>query len=490
MANADLMCPICCAELNDGTQVEALPCGHPMHQECLDEYAKATGVAKAIMKCPVCRNSPEPAAAAARPALPPSPVSSTSTLMFGETLIGGDDSDNEQLVASDEPVALDLASDEPVAGEADNEPERPRDAGVIVTGKAKGKAKGKATAKATAKAKGKAAGKCNANDHAKGKAKAKSSTGNAKPKAKSGKGKAKGSSDSRAAEGTDPVAPEATDPVAEAPEATDQAAAATIGQVAETLVPDEFTQCFLCGNECPKKQWNCISKNRDEWKCSACSVTRTVLYRGGVFPNLSFQTEDERHAFWQQAQSLETSGKLMLAKQTIQSKITTESEETMEGGSFWPLSYWERLGLDADRIARCSPPECIREDAVLGTTYKVVVLSDNKKRKLENVLQDDATLSPEDQVSSTAASSSGGGAGLSGLSIQQLIAREKMQKQQEKQDVKEKLKLVGAATRPAEAMLKALAKIKADIKVDKLPAALMQANPLVRWSIKPFLVVE
>ena len=37
---------------------------------------------------------------------------------------------------------------------------------------------------------------------------------------------------------------------------------------------------------------------------------------------------------------MDTDGKLKLARHTMQSKVTTESDTYMEGGTFWPLSYW------------------------------------------------------------------------------------------------------------------------------------------------------
>ena len=149
----------------------------------------------------------------------------------------------------------------------------------------------------------------------------------------------------------------------------------------------------------------------------------------------------------------------------------------MEGGTFWPLSYWEKKGLDIERIEKCSPPSCIREDPVLGTCYKVVLVSDSKRRQFDKVLQDVSTLTPESQVASTAASSSGDMA-MRALTIQEMIAREKEQKQQEKQEKKDLQIKITKATKPADAMLKVLSAIKANIKLDKLPPALAVVNPL------------
>ena len=174
---------------------------------------------------------------------------------------------------------------------------------------------------------------------------------------------------------------------------------------------------------------------------------------------------------------MDKEGKLALAKQYSQSNVSTESQSFMEGGSFWPLEYWKAKGLNTERIAMFSPPECIREDPVLGTCYKVVIVTESNKRKFDKVMQDTTTLTPEGQVSSTAASSSGGGDG-SGLTFKELIARKKAQDKEEKEASKLRKITLAKATKPAETIIKLMSTIKANLKVDKLPPALAVANPL------------
>ena len=134
--------------------------------------------------------------------------------------------------------------------------------------------------------------------------------------------------------------------------------------------------------------------------------------------------------------------------------------------------------MDTERIARCSPPECIREDPVLGTCYKVVLVSESKSRTFDKVLKDVTTLTPEGQGSSTAASSSGEMMAMRALTIQEMIAREKKQRQQEKQDLKDLQMKITKAMKPADAILKVLSTIKADLKVEKLPSQMAVSNPL------------
>jgi hypothetical protein len=59
------------------------------------------------------------------------------------------------------------------------------------------------------------------------------------------------------------------------------------------------------------------------------------------------------------------------------------------GGTYQPLSYWERQGYNVDAIVRNSPPENIETHAVLGTTYKVDLKTVNREtaeRQVRSVL--------------------------------------------------------------------------------------------------------
>ena len=436
-----LLCAICQQDLNDGTPVQALSCTHTMHDYCIGEWANAKQVPIASVPCPVCRRTAESVAAA--------------------------DAWNSQEDPSDESVEPEAEivpeSPEPEPEELVAEPAEPEAAVALgmLTGSRKGKGKaGKTRAQGGSRKGNGKAGKTKAQAKPKAEPKAKQ---NVRPKAK-GKGK-KGQNQQVAPEA--PAEPETTNPE---PEATNPEPEASNPQTEAAADVVAFTQCFYCGDECEKKHWNCISKVRDEWKCSACGVSRTIMFRGGCFraPDLSFQSQQERNEFWKQAQGLDSQGKLALARHTVQSKISSESTQSTEDGSFYPLSYWEKQGLDTERIARMSPPENVREDAVLGVCYKVVIHSDTKKRKIEHVLQDNT------EASSGSSSSSG----LSGLSIAQLIQKERDDKQQEKKEMRNRLAATSKALAPGHAMLKVLTGIKNNLKVEKLPGALAVANPL------------
>jgi hypothetical protein len=58
--------------------------------------------------------------------------------------------------------------------------------------------------------------------------------------------------------------------------------------------------------------------------------------------------------------------------------VMTKAEESRDcfadGGDYLPLSVWRTRGFDADRIENLSQPLDIRQDSVLGTTYRVKIL--------------------------------------------------------------------------------------------------------------------
>ena len=194
-----------------------------------------------------------------------------------------------------------------------------------------------------------------------------------------GKATATAKAQARAKAQLEATAAEATDAEATSPEA-DAMVEDTLMEADECPDLAQFTQCHLCGKDgVEKKRWNCLSIRRDEWKCPECNVSRVIFYNNGCYPPSSWQSDEERHSFWRHAQDLDKDGKLSLARlyDRFRRQVKSQSFTYMEGGNFWPLSYWKTKGLNINRIRKLSPPECIREDPVLGTCYKVVIVSDS-----------------------------------------------------------------------------------------------------------------
>ena len=447
MAADQPLCAICHQPLADGTSVEALPCIHSFHEYCLTEYALAKNVQKSALRCPVCRHAGD----------------ANTPPQIEEVEEDAQPRAEPAVAVAAEPEVAEPPVAEPAVASAEPEVAEPV---VANTGKRGGKAKAKGRGKAKAKAKAKANAESEVHSPVVvsllGKGKGKAAKAKAKPRAKAQQEAT--AAEATAAEATSPEADAMVeDTVMEADECTDF-----------LLV----TQCHLCGKDgVVKEQKNCISSLRDEWKCTQCNSTRVTLYKYKCYPTHAWQTDTERHAFWQQSQSLDKEGKLALARQYSQSNVSTESETFMEGGSFWPLTYWAAKGLDTERIAKFSPAECIREDEVLGTCYKVIIVSESNKRKFDKVMQDTTTWTPEGQASSTAASSSGGG-DCSGLTFTEMIARKKAQDKEEKEASKLRKSMLAKAARPAESIIKTMSTIKENLKVDKLPLAMQVENPL------------
>lgn len=50
------LCAICQDELNDGSEAEALKCGHCFHVECIDKVMSTQNISiREELKCPVCK---------------------------------------------------------------------------------------------------------------------------------------------------------------------------------------------------------------------------------------------------------------------------------------------------------------------------------------------------------------------------------------------------------------------------------------------------
>jgi hypothetical protein len=89
----------------------------------------------------------------------------------------------------------------------------------------------------------------------------------------------------------------------------------------------------------------------------------------------------------------------------------SHGEYYMDGGEFLPLSVWGRRGFDETRIELHSLPLDIREDRVLGKTYRVKVLSTGTKgdntvtRTSQSKRKSSALpLAPQDPSSSSSSS--------------------------------------------------------------------------------------
>ena len=274
----------------------------------------------------------------------------------------------------------------------------------------------------------------------------------AKPKAKKGKGKGKGKGKTAPAEAApvaaEPVAVEAAEPDPEAPPA---------------MVP-----CVWCKVEVEAVEANCSSSRRGEYRCKACSSSRAALYRAGAFPNLQHMSNDEVQQFFTKCSELNIDGKLELSRTFQKQHFEKEVETFAEGGSYLPLSVWQSKGFDTSRIEALSEPANIDEHPILGTTYRVVIKSKAMKR-------DHGTMQTDNVNAEPASSSSN----LAGLSLRELIEKQKEESKKRAKLEKEQQVKAKKAMKPGENSVKMCQDLISELKAEKLPAAMRgDANPL------------
>jgi hypothetical protein len=83
-------------------------------------------------------------------------------------------------------------------------------------------------------------------------------------------------------------------------------------------------------------------------------------------------------AFYAGADGLSGPDVLRSARELLTSS-ESHGEYYIDGGEFLPLSVWVQRGYDSNRIHDLTKPADIREDRVLGTTYRVRILATGNK---------------------------------------------------------------------------------------------------------------
>ena len=150
------------------------------------------------------------------------------------------------------------------------------------------------------------------------------------------------------------------------------------------------TYCDRCKNEVnPLKATHKTKTKVYCWKCGNKGVKLSRIY--GTWPPSEFRdlSAKEQTEFWKSHadsdEALET-----LVSQTLCKKML-EQEEDKHSGDFQPLTYWQNLGYDVDRIVKNTPDHMKEYHVQLGWTYKVSIhtksTSKIEKRVRDHLLQ-------------------------------------------------------------------------------------------------------
>ena len=100
----------------------------------------------------------------------------------------------------------------------------------------------------------------------------------------------------------------------------------------------------------------------------------------GSWPTDDFQmlSVEQQTAFYEGAHDMERRDMLKKASEILEA-TEAHGEFYVDGGKFLPLSVWANMGYDVQRIETLTLKEDIKEDRVLGQTYRVKILSTGNK---------------------------------------------------------------------------------------------------------------
>jgi hypothetical protein len=170
---------------------------------------------------------------------------------------------------------------------------------------------------------------------------------------------------------------------------------------------------------------------------------------------------------WKAANKLSKDGKIELARKTIVlKKFSQKSTTHAEGGTFLPLSVWVAKGFDGDMIKNNSTPENVQVHPVIGTTYRVELVSSGTKRSYGDAFEDVHTLG---SGNGAGASASSGDVKQAQGNIQEAIEARLEEAQRLKCEQKTQEQTRKRLEQPLHKQLKSIEAIKMNIKASPHP---------------------
>jgi len=139
----------------------------------------------------------------------------------------------------------------------------------------------------------------------------------------------------------------------------------------------EEVLCDGCGTYVHFARCRVMSKQQGTWKCLVCCSKSTQLYRCcGRWPLPEHQgiPDEDKQRFMRSIAGMGMKD-VKLALAAFIERYTNREDYFERGGAFLPLNVWGTQGFDVEAIAQHSPPEDIDTHEVLGTVYRVRILT-------------------------------------------------------------------------------------------------------------------
>jgi hypothetical protein len=138
--------------------------------------------------------------------------------------------------------------------------------------------------------------------------------------------------------------------------------------------------CSLCGGALEAMRFRCITKGSasPKFRCSTCLTKLTQLNRKfGQWPTNGFKglSEEEQEAFYKEAKAITSADELHKFAESKFTRFDTHRKFYANGGEFLPLGVWGTRGFDIKSIEENSTSDDVMMHKVLGKVYRVVTLS-------------------------------------------------------------------------------------------------------------------
>ena len=147
------------------------------------------------------------------------------------------------------------------------------------------------------------------------------------------------------------------------------------------LFPEMTLHCQTCGSRCQLSRMRCRGKSCASWECLNCGTKSTQLRRVfGKWPIGEFveMEPDEQKAFFSDIGGMSMEALKQHCERTF-SKTESHGKFYEERGQFLPLSVWATRGFPVEDIEAKSHASDRRFHDVLGSTYRVALMSSGSK---------------------------------------------------------------------------------------------------------------
>ena len=167
------------------------------------------------------------------------------------------------------------------------------------------------------------------------------------------------------------------------PAAINAPLARAITHAAGHVWPQDMKLCESCGSHVAVDKCRKIGKQPAErYRCLRCGCRMVQLHHAyGQWPTSKFEnlSDTEKQDFFLQIGPCTTRTQVFAKSHEMLTRFESHSKFYAEGGEFLPLGVWATRGFDAARIERMADVSDIQEHAVLGTTYRVAILTTGSK---------------------------------------------------------------------------------------------------------------